>query len=270
MQSRIQESLYPDYEPVGLLLSEEKPESPIQFKEGRFGCVMFAFANAAKGRVAVFDRNTYGCWGGGVGLGFGNTYTQFPGGEKGFHYFLSSGNKNSEAGRGIAQSMKEAGAKEHFLDEYLEGERYCRGPEEVSQFVEELPIQEVPSTYVVFKPMSQLGEKEIPEVVTFVVNAEQLSALVVLANYARPSIDNVRIPFAAGCQTVGLLPYEESKKDSPKAIVGMTDISARANVRKLLGRDKLTFSVPWKFYQEIEENVPGSFLERPTWQGLYS
>lgn len=270
MQSRMQEILGPPFEPVALLFSQEKPEKALQFKEGRFGCVMFAFANAAKGRTAAFDRNTYGCWGGGVGLGFGNTYKQFPGGEEGFKHFLSSGNKDWEEGTNIAENMRQSGADEHFLDDFLEGERYCRGPEEVGGFIDELPIQEVPATYVLFKPLSQVGESEDPKVITFTVNAEQLSAMVVLANFARPGIDNVRIPFAAGCQSIGLLPLEEGKRENPRAVVGLTDISARANVKKLLGRDVLSFSMPLSLFREMEDNVSESFLHRPVWQGLVS
>ncbi len=41
-------------------------------------------AVAAKGRVVVFDRQTYGCWGGGVDLGFGECYKKFPGGVDGY------------------------------------------------------------------------------------------------------------------------------------------------------------------------------------------
>jgi len=268
MQSKIQNALAPAYEPVAMLWAEDKPEKALQFKKGRFSCVMFGFANAARGRAAVFDRETYGCWGGGVGLGFGNTYTEFPGGEQGFHYFLSCGNAEWVTGQQIGEGMQQAGVDGHFVDEFLQGERYRKGPREVADFVEALPIQDIPATYVVMKPLSHVSEEEVPKVVTFLANAEQLSALVVLANYGRQSIDAVRIPFAAGCQSVGLLPLEEENQAHPRAVVGLTDISARAHVRKLLGRDLLTFSMPWSLYQEMEANVEGSFFDRPTWQGL--
>jgi len=55
---------------------------------------MWMLVNAVKGKVAVFDRKTYGCWGGGVGLGFGNIYMDFPGGIECFYYFISIGNKH--------------------------------------------------------------------------------------------------------------------------------------------------------------------------------
>ncbi len=49
-------------------------------------------AVAAKGRVLVFDRQTCGCWGGGVDLGFGECYKKFPGGVEGLSHSRRRGN----------------------------------------------------------------------------------------------------------------------------------------------------------------------------------
>ena len=71
--------------PVALLWSDAAPAGAMQFKAGKWGCVASLFGSVAKtGRTAVIDRTTYGCWGGGVGLGFGNCYETFPGGFSGF------------------------------------------------------------------------------------------------------------------------------------------------------------------------------------------
>jgi len=51
-------------------------------------------------------------------------------------------------------------------------------------------------------------------------------------------------------------------------VVGLTDISARENLRKQFGKDLLSFAVPWQMYLEMEGNVEGSFLQRRTWKGL--
>jgi hypothetical protein len=32
----------------------------------------------------------------------------------------------------------------------------------------------------------------------------------------------------------------------------------------------MTFAVPFALFEEMEQNVPGSFLERHTWQSLLS
>ena len=135
-----------------------------------------------------------------------------------------------------------------------------------------MPLTEIPSTYVVFRPISDVDPtKEKPQTIIFFVNPDQLSALTVLANYGRGDYENVIIPYAAGCQTIGIYPYREAKSAKPRAVVGLTDLSARVYVRKQL-RDPnfMTFAAPFALFEEMEQNVPGSFLERHTWQSLIS
>ncbi|MFH1982904.1 MAG: hypothetical protein ABIL58_13760 [Pseudomonadota bacterium] len=50
--------------------------------------------------------------------------------------------------------------------------------------------------------------------------------------------------------------------------MGLTDISARVYIRNQLGGDLMTFIKPWRMFQGLEENVPGSFLEGDNWQKL--
>lgn len=69
-------------------------------------------------------------------------------------------------------------------------------------------------------------EGEIPEIVVFLVNLTS-SALVVLANYRREANDNVIIPFAAGCCTIGVIPFNENKSENPKAVIELADITIR-------------------------------------------
>lgn len=268
MISKITEALKMDINPVAVIWSDERPQNALQFKEGKWGCVMWMFVNAAKGKTAVFDRNTYGCWGGAVGLGFGNKYLDFPGGIDCFYYFLSSGNRNYEKGRNVAEQIKPHVTKE-FYEEFLEGERYLKTPEHVEKFVEQLPIMEVPTKYVIFKPLKDVNLKEEePVVVVFPVNPHQLSALVVLAGYERENFENVIAPWGAACQTIGIYAYREAKSDFQRAVIGLTDISARKYVKKQLEDNLLTFTVPFKMFLEMEENVEGSFLKRNVWQSL--
>ena len=90
----------------------------------------------------------------------------------------------------------------------------------------------------------------------------------VLANYDRQDNHNVIIPYAAGCQTIGIYPYQEAKAEKQRAVVGLTDLSARVSIRKLLEDHLMTFAVPLAMFEEMERNVADSFLERPTWQAL--
>ena len=267
MESRIARKLRLRYPPVALIWSETCPAKAAEFKEGKWGCVMWMVARAARGGTAACGRKTFGCWGGGVGLGFGNVYKQFPGGEDCFCHFLSTGNDQWETGRQLAEKIK-LHMNAHSFEHFMHGERYLKSPEQVRRFIQGLPITEIPAPYVVFKPLTEVDDDAACQVVIFFADPDQLSALVVLANYDRETNENVIIPYAAGCQTLGIYPYREAAAEVPRAVVGLTDISARTYIRQQLGDHLMTFAVPLKMFREMERNVKESFLERPVWEKL--
>ncbi|MDI6796604.1 MAG: DUF169 domain-containing protein [Desulfatibacillaceae bacterium] len=268
MKSRIARAIGLEFSPVAVSWTDKMPQDAKQFKKGRFGCVMFMLAAAARGKTAVFDRETYGCYGGGVGLGFGNTYKAFPGGEEGFCRFLSTGNKGSAQGEQIAEQLKPF-VRQEFYDDFMLGERYLKSPQLVEKFIQNLPITDVPQKYAVFQPLSAVDEKENPpDIVAFLADMDQLAALVIFANHSRQTNDNVTIPWAAGCQTLALYPLQESRSKNPRAVVGLTDISARLYVKRALKRDLMSFAAPFALFKEMEENLDNSFVERTTWKEL--
>ena len=144
MQSAIKKAIGTKHDPVAILWSDDKPEGAGQFKEGKWGCVMWMLAAAARGKSAAFDHKTYACWGGGVGLGFGDQYRVFPGGERCFHYFLSIGNEQWKQGQEMIEQMRKGG-QGGFLSDFSHGEKYLKSPELVADFVAGLPIMEVPT-----------------------------------------------------------------------------------------------------------------------------
>lgn len=236
MQYNLVEKLKLSGDPVAILLAERKPDNAIESKTGN--CLMPLFFAAVKGKTAVFSKDTVRCKGGKVGLGLGH-FPNYPGG---IEYFLSTGKEN-----------------------LFEGEGYRKTPEFGKAFVEQLPITEIAAPYLVFKPLSKVNlEEETPVLISFYVNTNQLSALTVLANYDKGSVDNVRIPSVSGCQALFLLPYFESKQDSPKAVVGMVDIS----VRSIADANKLTFTVPYQMFLQMEENTLSSFLGKSIWTDI--
>lgn len=240
MESRIARELKLHFHPIAIVFTDEKPKDALQFKEGAWGCAVAMLTAASRGQVAVFDRQTFGCLGGGTGLGFGNRHTGYPGG---IEYLLSTG-------RG---------------DGFRDGEHFKKTPELARAVFEGMPTTNIPYTYVVFKPLERIdAEQERPQLVCFYCNPDQLAALVILSNYDRPGVDNVIIPFGSGCQTVCLLPYHEAQQERPRAVVGMTDVSTRLRVEA----DILSFVVPFRMFLEMEANVPGSFLEKGAWQQL--
>lgn len=77
MKSEIVKNLCPQFEPVAVVWSDELPDDTFQFKKGRFGCILYLFAEAARrGKIAGGSRDTIGCSGGRAALGFGNDFTE--------------------------------------------------------------------------------------------------------------------------------------------------------------------------------------------------
>ena len=269
MKSAIARAIKLETQPVAVVWTDNEPAGAARFKSQQWGCVVSLFAAAAsRGISGAFDRQTFGCWGGGVGLGFGNQYESFPGGMDCFCRFLSTGNEESGQGGRVGQTMRDLGYG-RMADDFVEGERYIKDPQGAQRFVQSLPMQDIPTKYVVVKPLDQADpEQDDIKNVTFFVDPDRLSALVLLASYGNPDKESVIIPWAAGCQVPGIYAYRELKRKRPRGLVGLTDITARRNVRTILGEHTLSFTAPLPLYDEMEGNVEGSFLSRTTWHSL--
>ncbi|MCG6191150.1 DUF169 domain-containing protein [Maribellus maritimus] len=233
-KSKIAEALKSKYHPVAVFRATEKPEGATRFKEGRWGCVISLLNVAAKGRTTIFDEKSTPCMGGQVGLGLGCYDMYF------IKHLLSTG-----------------------IPDKVEGEYYLKTPELAGKFATGLP-QILTEKYIVFKPLSELSEGETPEAVILLANADQLSALVLLANYDKETQNNVKIDFAAGCQQVVLFPLYEEEKGGSTCFVGLTDLS----VRKLIDKDVLSFGIPYTRFLELEAQVDESFLSKEIWQRI--
>src|SRR5215469_1972015 len=141
MKSKLVDAIGLHTHAVALTWADEAPEDAIRFEPGKWGCVVSVFtAVAVKGRVGAFDRHTYGCWGGGVGLGFGNCYETFPGGIDGFCGFLAHGNENSDEGRRIGEQI--ASWDRHLADDFLHGEGYLQTGDVTRRFLGSLPMRD--------------------------------------------------------------------------------------------------------------------------------
>jgi uncharacterized protein (DUF169 family) len=243
MESRLAQAVALGSSPIAVILTDEKPEGASQFKEGSRGCVGASMVAVAKGKTAAFDRRSYGCPGGGVGLGFGNCYEQrgFP-----IEKLLSSGDPEAGAGTPLA-----------------EGERFFRTPETVREWLSHVPMTEFPTEYVVMKPLEQVTEADNPELVTFLVNADQLSALIVMTGFSRGDAEPPIAPFGGACQST-LFAYAEARREAPRGVLGFFDIAQRRRV----SRELLSYTVPWSLFLQMEAGVSDSFLELGVWREL--
>ncbi len=266
MHSTIAQALSLRFPPLAIFYAQEPPA---EAKSANPFCSMSLVAEAAKGKTVVMARDSCICPGAGEGFGLEPPCPEsFPGGRECFLRFLSSGNQDWDHGRAVIEDLIKVGAPKIMVDGFAEGEGFLKTPELVAQFLEELPKVEPEGPYVVIKPLEGLAPGEKPKVVAFLTDPDQLSALVVLAQFARPGTDTVRIPFAAGCASLALYPFYEAGQANPHAVVGLTDISARFFLRKTLGKDILSFTVPWSLFEEMEGNVSESFLTRFTWKSM--
>ena len=232
MESRIAKHLCLKNHPVAVMWTEEMPEGAIHFQEGKWGCVAALIKAASQGKTAAATEAATVCRGGRAGLGFsGYEHGQI-------EYFLSTGSETNPR-----------------------SERYKKTPELARTFIDTIPRIR-PGMCMVFKPLHMVSAGDSPECVIFLVNADQLSGLVTLANYDRPTQDNVAVRFASGCGQAVLYPLSAEKAKDKTCYIGMTDPSAR----KVIGSDQLSFSIPYRRFLEMEREADGSFLTTDTWE----
>lgn len=94
--------------------------------------------------------------------------------------------------------------------------------------------------------------------VTFYVNPDQLSVLVLGANYhmGADGPPPVTVDFGSGCMEMLTLVHD---KPYPAAIIGATDMAMRNN----LPPDRMAFTVNKPMLERLASIGPGSFLEKP-------
>jgi len=206
-----------------------------QFRSDKLrSCFICDMAKARKGLNLYFNAGSVTCGGGKRYLGYTDKL------RPGFEYFLSCGNKN------------------------IEGERYLKSPEMVTQFLKRRKYIPVHTKNIIFKRWDKLTEKDNPEVVIFFAKPDILAGLYTLAGYDHIHEDAVITPFGAGCATIVQYPLLEKEREHPRGVIGMFDSSARPCVQP----DVLTFAVPIKKFLSMMSNMDESFLITDTWKKM--
>jgi len=208
---------------------EAGPPPVVPAQERR--CIMAELTRARRGEPLRFDADSFGCAGGRRYAGFDERL------RPDFEYFLSCG-----------------------IPGRMEGERYKKTPEIVRDLLARAPSFRAPARFVVVKRWDLLDGDDDPAVAIFFARPDALSGLFTLAGY-RGADDAVIAPFGAGCSTILQRPYLERDRESPRAVLGMFDVSARPHVP----HDTLTFSVPISMLAGMIDDMDESFLITGSW-----
>lgn len=270
MESVIAQELKGKYPPIAMLRSNRKPEDAIQPKAStKGGCVMPYIARViAEGQVAVFDRDTCPCTGSVTGLGFGSKYEEsLPGGIETYSAFFSHGMesaKNPDQYKAVIEKLPP-----HERPKFEKGTRFFRNHDRAHRWMtEDMPVFDFPEHYVIFKRLSTAADGEIPQSVTFTVNALELSALVTLDGSLRDGVNYTMTPQNSACQMLGAQVFRQAESEEPRAVIGLLDIASRIFVRKWIPDEYLTYTVPWKLFLSLEEEAKTGVFQSPIWQDL--
>ena len=245
MHSTLGEKLKFQYGPVAIWFTDKRPDNALQFPEGKWGCIIDLLMSSAEGNVSLFDKKTYGCVGGGVGLGFGDAFT--------------NDNEPIECRLSTGDAALKATGKTHKAS-LGHGERFFASPDIVAKWRESFPYIETQKEFVVFKPLSMADEKNPPDIVFIFADPDQLSALVILSGFKRGDLVNAMAPFVSACQSIAFA-CREAGKDKPMGIIGFFDLAQRHRIPKNL----LSYTVPYNMYKEIESNASDGCLTDRMW-----
>ncbi len=221
--------------PMAVFFSDEpEAEAAAVCESGQ--CIVELLPSVVKGNSLCFSAESQVCSGGRRYLGFAGQ----PWGAD-FPYFLSYG-----------------------IPGKLKGERYKKTPDLVSKSTEYTPLMKAPKRYIVFKRWDTLGKSDTPEVIVFLADIDTIAGLFTLANFDEAEPNAVISPFGSGCSSIVYHPYMELRSKHPRCVLGMFDISARPYI----GRNRLSFAVPYPKFERMVENMDESFLTTDSWKDL--
>lgn len=219
--------------PFVLMYSQDPLESKKIYSKNNQDCLAYMISHARSGNNIYIESDSMNCSGAKKSLGF-DTHTDL----------LS------------AYLMANCYDTEH------KG-KYCKKQSnKIPEWAEQLPTLHAPAPKAVFKRWDRLKERDTPDVVTFIADPNELSALFTMANFEEASPHAAQIPFCPGCASLTLFPMRERFSGALRPIVGMLDVSTRPYVPQ----SSFSFSVPFEKFERMVENMDNSFLANETWQ----
>ena len=232
---RLAEILKMENHPVAIYRNDKIPEGAF-VPEPHCGIPPLLVRCSRTGEVCSTDNEHSVCHGSKSGFGFGG---------------ISSRQRSAWSASVVpedAQNMKHKGT----------GQSYFKTPEIALLQMEPIKDYGDGSDAIVFQDLDDAVAQGKPiEVVVFLVDPTRLTALMQLASFSKETPGPVCImPYGHACQQVYAIPRAEGESDDPHAVVGMTDMYAR----RFVGKDQMSFAVPYKLYQRMERDIDSSFL----------
>ena len=154
--------------------------------------------------------------------------------------------------------------REDFAKVLNQREGFKSSDELMCQWLKNLKPYLIENGYVVIGPLKD-DQYEHLKTITFYVNPDQLSLLLLGAEYNNASINNnpVITSFGSGCGQMAAL-FGDLNADTPKAVIGATDIAMREHFPP----DILAFTVNKPMYKQLCELDENSFLYKGFWKRL--
>jgi hypothetical protein len=221
--------------PLAFFYSDTVNEKEIAESKNEHRCLIGNLSRVHEGHSFIFSADSPGCLGGKRYTGFSKNL------RPNFEYFLSCG-----------------------IPGKMEGERYKKSPELVTELLSQDTPFTAPGKYLVFKRWDKLAEGDQPLAVIFFAGPDVLSGLFTLANFDVHDPHGVSAPFGSGCSSIIKYPLLEARADNPKCILGMFDVTARP----LVPQHTLTFTVAMKRLVDMINNMQESFLITPSWDAV--
>jgi len=219
--------------PMAFYYTDEIDRAEMAAAPSVWQCLLSQLITVRRGKPLCFGLGEVSCPGARRYLGFcGNLMPDF-------EYFLSTG-----------------------IEGQLEGERYKKSPEIVRELMKNAPEFIAPAQYIVFKRWDQLQAHDEPDVVVFFATPDVLSGLFTLTGYEESDNETVVAPFSAGCGSFVQCAYLEARRERPRGVLGLFDVSARPWVP----HDALSFAVPFAKFTRMVNDMDESFLTTHSWE----
>jgi len=268
MESAIVKNLKPEFAPVAVVWSNTIPDDATQFKEGKFGCVLYLYAEASvRTRIAGGCRKTIACNGGRCALGLGVDFDASEEMLDRYAAIFSKGLESAEDKKGYRAHMDVSPDSWRSMYEYGE-RRHCCAELAKHWIKSELPRFDIPCEYVLFKPLGRVEDDDQVKAVIFAANPIELSGLVTLAGSVVYKSDCIRYGQGPDCTSIAAYGYAEAESTNPRAVLGMMGVDGREVMRKRFRDDVVTLTLPEPLFRRMEEEADDCIFHTPMWKAL--